>query len=85
MSEYQVYITDNKTGETRVYTDPYLAPDKRTGKFYIWEDGNYSCDCNRALFFQWAVNKSEYDIDVSCGHTRYSIEIKEDGETVYSE
>jgi len=41
------------------YTEPDRGPDAGSvwrdedGKlnFFMWEDGNYSCDCNRARFF----------------------------------
>lgn len=51
-----------------------------------WSDGNYGCDCNRALFFARANGEDEPDIE--CGETAYAVDwIKdaETGEIVYSE
>ncbi len=36
--------------------------------WYMWEDGNYSCNCNRALFFLGAGLDS-----VACGDGRFEI------------
>lgn len=41
---------------------------------FIWEEGNYACDCNRALFFYRAQNLSEKEID--CGTGKFSIKIE---------
>jgi len=35
---------------------------KETTRF-LWEDGNYSCNCNRFLFFERALGKTEAEID----------------------
>lgn len=37
---------------------------------FIWRDGNFSCDCNRYLFFN---NWENADADVPCGDYRYII------------
>jgi hypothetical protein len=37
----------------------------------MYGSGNYGCDCNRALFFARAADEDE--VDVECGHGRYSI------------
>jgi hypothetical protein len=48
----------------------------------MWAEGNYSCDCNRALFFAMAVD--EEDTDVSCGEKGYSVRIVDgDNKQVY--
>lgn len=41
-----VYVTilDTYTSERRVFTELAWFT-------FLWSDGNYSCDCNRALFF----------------------------------
>lgn len=30
---------------------------------YLWSEGNYSCNCNRFLFFNRALGKTEAEID----------------------
>lgn len=35
---------------------------------YMYEEGNYSCDCNRKLFIASAKHQIE-DIDAACGDT----------------
>ena len=42
---------------------------------YIWEDGNYSCDCNRRRFFARA-NDEDKDLDRPCGYDRYSVRLR---------
>lgn len=37
---------------------------------YQWTDGNFSCDCNRHIFFE-----GEYDEYVSCGEDKYAIQL----------
>lgn len=78
---FEVYITDTETGETRVQVEPYEWDDRFE---YLWGDGgNFSCDCNRSLFFTRAGDEEE--IDIHCGMERYIIEVKVDGEPVYTE
>jgi len=42
---YIIYIKNNKTGEIRKCKDDYEFIE------FMWSDGNYACDCNRAVFF----------------------------------
>ena len=53
---------------------------------YQWENGNYSCDCNRELFFFRARGEEEPE-DNDCGHTRYAVRIQSSktGELLYSD
>lgn len=40
---------------------------------YMWVDGNYSCDCNRHLYFERAAGTElDWDDGGECGETRYS-------------
>jgi hypothetical protein len=53
---------------------------------FIWSDGNFSCDCNRALFFARAVD--EPDPDLECGQSQYRVNwIRNDetGNIIYEE
>lgn len=36
---------------------------------YLFMEGNYSCDCNRALFLEYAQQKDGEDVDHPCGDT----------------
>lgn len=49
---------------------------------YLWSEGNYSCDCNRSLFFHdW--NEPEKR---ECGDSEFSIRISDmTGKVIYSE
>ncbi len=38
---------------------------------YMWNEGNYGCDCNRAIFFARAQGLT--DPDRTCGHTAFEI------------
>lgn len=65
-----VYIRRNSDGVVRVYHDTYPWEEHSD---YMWLDGgNYSCDCNRYLFFQRSADEDEED-DRPCGETAYSI------------
>lgn len=41
---------------------------------YIWEEGNYACDCNKALFIQRQIDEDFPDLP--CGKEIKTIEIK---------
>lgn len=41
---------------------------------YIWQDGNYACDCNRELFFCRMSDEDEPEAR-RCGDERYSVRI----------
>lgn len=76
-----IKIKRNSDGVVREYKDEY--PWDETME-YLWSEGNYGCDCNRALFFSRAVGDD--DPDRECGYTEFSIEILDDnGKLLYSE
>jgi len=43
---------------------------------FMWTEGNYSCDCNRALF--WSRAGGEEDIEQDCGNVTYPIRATDD-------
>ena len=45
-----------------------IKPANNDNNFYEWREGNYSCDCNRAILYSgnW---------DVQCGNELYSVTI----------
>ena len=77
-------IRENASGEIREReTDGIL--DENGPSIFIWEDGNYSCDCNRYLFFTYGDEDDELrevkelllgDDGAECGHERYSVNLK---------
>lgn len=72
-------IRRNVDGEVRREREPldFYGP-------YIWSEGNFACDCNRALFF--ANAGGELGPDVSCGTGRYSARVlAEDGSILYQD
>jgi hypothetical protein len=52
---------------------------------YLWEEGNFACDCNRHLFFGRAVGREPTD-HVQCGMELYSVRLTAvDGTVVYED
>lgn len=50
---------------------------------YIWRDGNYTCDCNRASFFGHDV---DFDSPESCGEGKFAVRIEDDhGRMLYQD
>lgn len=79
-------VRDNATGEVREVAHVGLMKHgKRQPDIWIWTDGNYSCDCNRAVFFASAVG--EKDPDRTCGSGAFAVQLKnaKDGEIFYDE
>lgn len=52
---------------------------------FIWEEGNFACDCNRHLFFERAAGREGEDCD--CGAELYSVRLYsvEDGGLLYED
>ena len=67
-------ITDTGTGEARIYEDEYPYSE------FIWNEGNYSCDCNRGLFFARAGGREPglHEFTCNVGPNRFTVEIIED-------
>lgn len=87
-----VKIRKNDTGEVRTYVDEdaykyaegwkEFYPDSPLSSMvhHMWGEGNFSCDCNRELFFIRALDLEDEDDpdDPKCGKTRFSVlEIKD--------
>lgn len=92
--DYQVSITYVPTGDTIVFKDTWGYPSyvREEGWEYdpvfIWEEGNYSCDCNRDLFFHRAINPEHDNDELECGDKLYRVNwIKnlETGRVIYRE
>ena len=71
-----VDIVDTYTGRLAVYeTDGVYEPSVGDLSRFIWEEGNYRCDCNRALFFARAMGDEDPG-ELTCGESRYMIRIR---------
>ena len=78
---YYITIRENKTGN--VVTIPSEHDDDGNA-VHMWIDGNYSCDCNRRLFYDRELNR-ESGSD-KCGNTEFSVRIDDESrELLYSE
>lgn len=76
---FRAHITwkDTLTGQTGTYTDSepgslWWSEDLQIPGVdtFMWAEGNYSCDCNRKLFFLGWENEDE---DLTCGSSRFVI------------
>lgn len=52
---YTVKMIDKETQEVR--SIPYPERDWEESGYYLWADGNWSCDCNRGL--DWFRSKGD--------------------------
>lgn len=89
-----IHLRDTQTGEVVVYHNTYPIPEPdlhESSTLYIWEEGNYSCDCNRSLFFHRAKhpdadpNDPEIKLDCNTGDNRIIIDkivVRETGEVL---
>lgn len=81
------FIRKNDTGE--VVECPcvnYRHVGDRYPGTYIWEEGNYSCDCNRHIFFEDAHGRDVVRAH-ECTMGRYSVNVAlaSTGEVFYRE
>ena len=64
-------------GAVKEVVDEGWGEDGAEAAEFCWTEGNYSCDCNRAIFFG---DGEEPDSD-ACGETRYRLlSLSVDGE-----
>jgi hypothetical protein len=71
-----VHIKNNKTGEIRKHMED--SDWEEGGAFHWGPDGNYGCDCNRALFFARAGNEEDTEAwGHPCGdHVAFTAEVE---------
>lgn len=93
------HIRNNSTGEVREYlTNEILHDEEEHPSVFNWEENNYSCDCNRSLFFEYALmpcggdgedamDKAEAMGAGRCGEGGFSVNLENpvDGEIYYRE
>lgn len=65
-----IEIQDTRTGEVRVHRED--SEWDLGGYEYQWGCGNYSCDCNRSIFFDRAGDNS-MEGEIVSGETRYAV------------
>ena len=70
---YTAIITDKTTGLTATKK---FSEDWDWGTDFAWSEGNYSCDCNRGIFF---------GVDSECGNERFTVKIIEEDKIMYYE
>ena len=83
-------IKNNETGEIREYeTHEVLEIGKENPSIFNWKEDDFSCDCNRRIFFK-RVNKEEItedDWNIECSDGKFSVNLKnkKDGKLYYCE
>jgi len=82
-----IEITKVQTGEKVTYQqDIDSDQDEDAPNLYLWEFGNYSCDCNREL--ELRRNNGWYnESEPRCGTERYKVKIsnQQTGQIYYDE
>jgi len=70
------------TGEIRDFLDTLDYSTDWYNPVFIWQEGNYACDCNRHLFF----TDFEDESDFTCSHHLYKVNIFDSsGKCIYKE
>ena len=70
----EVHLLDTKTNERRTYATWEFSDDGEWAD-YNWSGGNFRCDCNRELFFGYAIGLPYTHSDTrSCSEGRYRVE-----------
>jgi hypothetical protein len=86
-----VHLLDTLTGERAVYHSTEYVDNDGVWSPYMWEEGNFSCDCNRGIFFEQATAITDDDagpLEHPCGEGRYRVERiidLRDGAELYAE
>ena len=71
-------IRDNETGKVRDYeTDEIIFNGCEYPYIFNWEENNFSCDCNRRIFFKRVMGENEdSDFNQPCGSGKFSVNLK---------
>lgn len=80
-----VEVRNNATGEVRVDKTHAWEDDEIGSSEYIWSEGNFSCDCNRSLFFARSAGGKPDPSEATCGDDAFSVRIKDATGTVLYE
>ena len=82
------HIREIESGDVRVLHSEGIWDDENDQLFvFNYEEGNYSCDCNRKIFWGRAIEHEYEDEETPCGDGKYSINLvnPQTGEVVYRE
>lgn len=66
---FDIYLRRNSDGLVRIIHEDGEFDE---GAEFQWMENNYSCDCNRHLFFQRASSEDDSG-DKTCGETAYRV------------
>lgn len=85
-SGYRLFLTDTATGIRReVAHEAEWEDTDDSATEFMWTEGNYSCDCNRSLFYRGAAGEPEDDRR-PCGDERFALTVQSHGgDVVYDE
>jgi hypothetical protein len=82
-----VRIRNNATGEIREWRmNQVMIDGDDYPNTFIWKDGDFSCDCNRSVFFAQSIDGDDKYTD-ECGNGAYAVQLLNavDREVYYSE
>lgn len=69
-----IEVRKNETGEVRRYRDDLYDPSPESASEFLWTEGNYACDCNRAKFFAQAGAEMEPNPkEFACSDDAYTV------------
>jgi hypothetical protein len=73
---FRLTLKDNETGYSRTFDESrQMLPDETSeleaedNFTFLWEEGNYSCDCNRSIFL-WPHDDSKH---LECSDNRIEL------------
>jgi len=76
-----IIILEVETGQRVLYMPEEIqSEDVDDLILYLWEEGNFSCDCNRGLFFAQALGDMEREEQAwegGCSEGKYRVEVRE--------
>lgn len=76
-----VDIRNNSTNQIKTLSSTVFTNDNGEPNDFIWSEGNYACDCNRAMFFH-----DDYETDFKCSDDEFSVRLKDgNGKIFYDE
>ena len=81
MANYLITLRDTRTGEERTITGDYDDDDSVD---WMWNMGNYRCDCNRNLLFYSLDMEDERNVECSDDMILLVSIKREDGTEVHS-
>jgi hypothetical protein len=67
-----ITLLDTTTQATQMYREEASYESYAFSPFN-WEHGNYSCDCNRSLFFRRGMGEDPDVEEAECGDGRYIV------------